>query len=68
MMNLGLPKRKTNPNKSENLLDFGFAKNYRSPTTFGFEFELRHIPRKRQRMLTKRKYEALKGTAQDKKD
>ena len=29
-------------NESENLSDFGFAKNYRNPTTFGFE--LRRIP------------------------
>jgi len=29
MMNLGFPKRKLNPNKSENPLDVGFAKNCR---------------------------------------
>ena len=45
MMNLGLPKGKLNPNpnESENLLDFGFAKYCRNPTTLGFAFELRHI-------------------------
>jgi len=44
MMTMGFPKQKLNPNPNEfeNLSDFGFAKNCRSPTTFGFD--LRHIP------------------------
>ena len=29
---------------NKNPLDFGFAKNCRMPTTFGFEFKLQHIP------------------------
>jgi len=44
-MSLGFLKRKLNrnPNESENPLDFGFAKNWENPTTFGFGFQLRHI-------------------------
>jgi len=46
MMNVGFPKWKLNPNpdESENASDFVFAKNCRNVTTFGFEFELHHIP------------------------
>jgi len=44
MLNLGFPRRKLNPNKSEIPLDFGFAKNCRNLTTFRFRFDLRHIP------------------------
>ena len=46
MMNVSYPKRKLNPNlnESENPSDFGFAKNCRNPTTFGFRFVLLHIP------------------------
>jgi len=54
-MNKGFPKRKLNPNsnESENLTDFGFAKNYRNPTTFRFGFELCHIPTYKQVILEK---------------
>jgi len=47
MMNLGFPKQKLNPNpnQSENLSDFGFAKDCQNPTTLGFRLEVRRIPR-----------------------
>jgi len=45
MMNLSFSKRKLNLNGSQNLWDFGFAKNCRNSTTFALGFKLRHIPR-----------------------
>jgi len=43
MMNESFMQQKVNPNPtddSENLLDFGFAKNCQIPTTFLFGFKL----------------------------
>jgi len=44
MMNLGFSKLKPNPNESESLSDFRFAKKCQNLTTFGFGFKLHHIP------------------------